>query len=110
MSQTTRREPPKGITSVGIETRTNPYTGEPEFAVYGYGTYDRWSVLAGQQRRLFLDSYPTREAAIAAWPEAGEGQGNAHEGETLEEISGLSSEPPSDFDPMDAGERWDSDY
>jgi hypothetical protein len=43
---------------------------EPEYGVYGYGTYPNSSVLAGQERRSFLNSFPTLEAAQAAYPSA----------------------------------------
>lgn len=42
----------------------------PEYGVYGYGTYPSSSVLAGQQKRVFLGSYETLEEAQTAYPEA----------------------------------------
>ena len=42
----------------------------PEFGVYEYSKYPRSSVLAGQTRRFFLDSYLTLEEARAAYPDA----------------------------------------
>ena len=42
----------------------------PEYGVYEYGVYGRSSVLAGQTRRIFLDSFPTLEEARAAFPDA----------------------------------------
>lgn len=41
-----------------------------EYGVYGYGRYPRHSVLAGQTRRTFLDSFKTLEEAQAAYPQA----------------------------------------
>jgi hypothetical protein len=41
-----------------------------EYGVYEYSTYPRSSVLAGQQRRAWLDSFPTLEQAKSAYPEA----------------------------------------
>lgn len=41
-----------------------------EYGVYEYGTYPRSSVLAGQQRRRWLDSFETLAEAKAAFPEA----------------------------------------
>jgi hypothetical protein len=41
-----------------------------EYGVYQYGKYPRSSVLAGQTRRVFLDSFDTLEEAKAAFPEA----------------------------------------
>lgn len=42
----------------------------PDFGVYEYSTYPRSSVLAGQERRSFLDSFDTLEEAQAAYPTA----------------------------------------
>jgi hypothetical protein len=42
----------------------------PEYGVYEYGRYARSSVLAGQTRRMFLDSFATLEEAQAAFPDA----------------------------------------
>jgi hypothetical protein len=41
-----------------------------EYGVYEYSTYPRSSVLAGQERRVFLDSFETLEQAQAAYPDA----------------------------------------
>ena len=38
--------------------------------VLGWGTYPRGSVLAGQPMKVFLDAFPTEEAARAAYPQA----------------------------------------
>lgn len=40
------------------------------FVVKGYDTYPRHSVLAGQTRISFIDSFMTLEQAKAAYPEA----------------------------------------
>ncbi len=42
----------------------------PQYGVYKYDTYPRSSVLAGQQRRVFMDSFDTEEQALAAYPKA----------------------------------------
>jgi hypothetical protein len=42
----------------------------PNYGVYRYDTYPRHSVLAGQRRRQFLDSFPTLEEAQAKYPGA----------------------------------------
>ena len=75
-----------------------------EYGVYEYGTYPDSSVLAGQERRSFIDRFPTLEEAKAAYPSAeysGEGSGyrEVHIPET----------PPSWFDPANAGESWTDD-
>ena len=51
-------EPAKGA--------TYPAPGEPQtYAIYGYGTYEEWSVNAGLPKRSCLDSgFKTTEAAI----------------------------------------------
>jgi hypothetical protein len=41
-----------------------------EYGVYEYSTYPSSSVLAGQQKRVFLDSFATLSEAQAAYPEA----------------------------------------
>ena len=41
-----------------------------EYGVYEYSTYGGSSVLAGQERRVFLDSFETLDAARAAYPAA----------------------------------------
>jgi hypothetical protein len=40
------------------------------YGVYAYDEYPRHSVLAGQQRRKFLDSFETLEEAQAKYPHA----------------------------------------
>ena len=42
----------------------------PVYGVYEYATYGRSSVLAGQQRRVYLDSFETFKEAAAAFPNA----------------------------------------
>lgn len=86
-----------------------PMAGETyshdEYGVYEYGEYEPWSVLAGQERRSFLDSFPTLEAARAAFPDAEYGAGSGYR-----EVF-IPQSPPEWFDPMDAGEAWgDEDY
>lgn len=44
--------------------------GTTVVAVYRYSTYPRGSVLAGRERREWLDEYATVEEALAAHPEA----------------------------------------
>jgi hypothetical protein len=40
------------------------------YGVYEYSTYPRSSVLAGQERRCFLDRFDTLEEARAKYPKA----------------------------------------
>lgn len=82
--------------------------------VYAHGVYEASSVLAGQARRSFEAYFKTREEAVAAYPNAevlDYSTAPVRFGdESLEDLSGLPSTPPAWFDPMAAGERWDSDY
>lgn len=41
-----------------------------EYGVFEYGRYPSYSVLAGQEKRVFLDSFDTLEEAKEAFPEA----------------------------------------
>jgi hypothetical protein len=82
----------------------NPHaetTGGKPIAVYGIGRYEDWSVLAGQTKRVFLDDFDTVEEAQVAYPDASESG--------LPERARVPINPPSWFDPMDAGERWSED-
>lgn len=40
------------------------------FHVHGWSTYSESSVLAGQQRKVWLNSFDTQEAALKAYPKA----------------------------------------
>ena len=61
---------PAGLTAA-IEFPSRHVTFiEWEFGVYGYGVYPRSSVLAGQERRVWLGGYPTLAAARADYPTA----------------------------------------
>tara|TARA_R100000750_G_scaffold45368_1_gene30450 strand:- start:531 stop:806 length:276 start_codon:yes stop_codon:yes gene_type:complete len=46
------------------------HRGDENYCVYGWGEYPEYSVLAGQPRKVFLNSYKTIEAAQEAYPEA----------------------------------------
>jgi hypothetical protein len=43
------------------------------FCVYGWGTYERGSVLEGQTRKQFVENYATEAEARADYPSAQEG-------------------------------------
>ncbi len=81
------------------------------FVVYGHGRYPRWSVLAGQSRRSCLEEFDTLEEAKKEWPHADPSESTRPVtfGKSLSELSGLSSTPPTWFDPRNAGERWNAD-
>lgn len=73
----------------------------PMLSIYGIGTYERSSVLAGQPMRVFLDYAETVEEAQALHPDAAEGH--------LPPRAEVPLIAPSWFDPMDAGEAWGED-
>lgn len=75
------------------------------FDVYEHSLYEDSSVLAGQPKRVFIDSFQTAEEAKSNYPE-----GEVIEGTTKTDIN-MPENPPSWFDPMDAGESWhENDY
>ena len=74
------------------------------WAVYGHGTFEPTSVLAGQPSRTFLDSFDSVNEAEEKYPDA-----EVVRGSTRVECT-LPATPPSWFDPAAAGERWDEDY
>ena len=83
---------------------SNPHFGkwsQKRVAVYGIGTYEESSVLAGQTKRVFLDDFDTVEEAKAAYPNANESG--------LPERARVPENPPSWFDPSYAGEAWSED-
>jgi hypothetical protein len=47
-----------------------------EYVVYEWGQYEEWSVLAGQERKRYIEAFDTIEKAKLSWPEAEEVQGN----------------------------------
>lgn len=110
-----------GLDSFSVEIKSHPYTGEPQYAVYGYGVYEQGSVLAGQRRKVFIEWCESQEEAQTKSRQLNATvppvflvvePARTYEDEdvSLEELSGLPSCPPKWFDPADAGERWDSDY
>lgn len=48
----------------------NHADGDEPVAVYGFGTYPASSVLAGQVRRVWMDSFRSIEDALKAYPTA----------------------------------------
>jgi len=70
------------------------------YNVYQYDEYEESSLLAGQTRKSFIDSFDTIDEAVIEYPNA-----KVMEFEVF--VSNyLPSVPPSWFDPMDAGEEW----
>jgi hypothetical protein len=74
--------------------------GNDQWAVYSYSEYEDWSVLAGQSRRVFLDSFSSVEEAIAKYPLAQVLDHSTKVRHTMPDT------PPDWFDPLDAGEEW----
>lgn len=88
------------------------YTIEPTvdgaFEVYEHGTYPRHSVLAGSARRTFVDWFHDIASARSRFPEAEVLDGTSKiPGYNTGDL--MPSEPPSWFDPADAGECWGED-
>lgn len=76
------------------------------YGVYRYGTYEDWSVLAGQEKRSSLGTFDTLEEAQAAHPEASwQGEGSCG----FREVN-IPETAPDWFDEANAGERWTDDY
>jgi hypothetical protein len=84
-------------------------TRRDEYAIYEYGEYESWSVLAGQEKRSFIASFETLEFAREQYPEAATDGGKAFPPRMVGPAY-IPVEPPEWFDPMDAGEHWDEDY
>ena len=91
-----------------IELKIEPSMPDHEpYSVYSWGVHEAHSVLAGQPRKVWEDSFDTVEQAKAAFPTA--------------EMSHALLEPVADIGPApanyysgdggfyDAGEYWDDD-
>jgi hypothetical protein len=75
------------------------------FDVHGWGTYARSSVLAGQPRKAWIESYETLEAAQAAYP------GASMSSKWIEPQVSLSHLPDPDLpDPMGDDEEASEGY
>lgn len=72
------------------------------FDVHGFGTYPDSSVLAGQSMKVFLDSFPTAEEALAAYP-------TAEMGHAMLDPVVILSHLPSEDDPV-AGGMYPDDW
>ena len=90
-----------GLVELTIHPTTDEYTGATRWEVYGHGEYEASSVLAGQYRRCYLDSFETAAEALAAYPSA------RLEGPKPPMRSVTDTGPPDWFSPADAGESWD---
>jgi len=75
-----RRRTPKQDIRIEYPSQGATYSNDA-YGVYEYSTYPSHSVLAGQQRRVFLDSFETLEEAKKEYPTA--------------DVSGCGYQPPS---------------
>lgn len=61
----------KPYKTIEQSSRGATYQNDPDtFTVYEISTYPRSSVLAGQQRRLWLDDFQSLDEAKTAYPDA----------------------------------------
>lgn len=94
-----RQHEPYERYTIEVKRGMEPYT------VYGWGTYPRSSVLAGQAMKVFIDSYATREEAETAYPEAAPGSKYTDPQVSLNHL-------PDENDPVPGGmypDDWSSD-
>lgn len=76
--------------------------------LWGYGEYGPTSVLAGQFRRVFIDSWESLDAAKASFAETDLARLSTVEVNIPAEVPHTA---PEWFDPADAGEAWgENDY
>ena len=68
-------------------------------SVYGFGTYPRSSVLAGQTMKRFLAGFDTEAEALAAYPNADVGYRSAHN--TYDHLPGEDDPVPGGMYPDD---------
>ena len=94
------------------------YTIEPdprfpdEVVVWEHGVYPKSSVLAGEDRRSWRDTFKTIEEAKKAYPTAEVMEwstGDSFKGILPEPANDMSQVAPDWFDPANAGEVWHED-
>ena len=73
--------------------------------VYEYGTYPRSSVLAGQERRTWMDEFDTIDAAKLKYPNAVACIGSGYQEPSLDHLP-----DPDGPDPLGDNEREAADY
>jgi hypothetical protein len=102
--------------SINLLQRTHPELEEFELVpegggcwLWGYGTYGRTSVLAGQFKQQRLEYWHELEEALLDCP----GVNHRVDG-TINmrgrELASAGDVAPDWFDPTYAGERWDDEY
>ena len=81
---------------------TLQYDGTHTVSAYGWSTYERNSVLAGQPKKQWLESYDTEEDARKDYPDAQFSSKWTEPQVSLNHLPG-----PDDYDPQ---ENWPNDY
>jgi hypothetical protein len=76
------------------------FYGEAIYTVCELTTYEASSVLAGQEKKQFVDEFDSLDSAKAEYPNAQVIEGRYIPGNNMSDI------PPSWFDPTYAGEEW----
>jgi len=89
--------------SLGLAVEPDRFGDGVMVWLWGFGTYEPHSVLAGQPMISRLEAFTSLEDARRAWPDV----------EVLDyvprPVAQVSQIPPRWFDPAAAGERWDED-
>jgi hypothetical protein len=81
------------------------FKGEMDgYSLIGHGEYTDSSMLAGQYAQAKLDFFATLEEAQAKYPNVPISEDAPLSGKFL---TGVPTNPPSDWSPADAGESWD---
>ena len=84
--------------------------GRGRYVVKGYGIYEKYSVLAGQTKIVFLGSFDTEDAAREAYPLLPT-DGTEYSSKFMDRgLNYIPKNPPAWFDETICGERWDEDY
>ena len=93
------------VTELELVPEQDKYSG-PCVWLWGYGTYERGSVLSGQHKEVRIECYDTVEKAKEDWPLVPVRDDGTVNSKFLSAPM-LPSCPPNDFDPAYAGESWD---
>ena len=82
-----RRREVKPYKTIEFASRRATYRHRDGYTVYQIDEYPSSSVLAGQQRRSFLDTYPTLAEAKAAYPDVQLIEGTTYRSPDLSHLS-----------------------
>ena len=97
---------PEGMSSSTYFTIEPSVVGlgiDNEFTVYEWGTYDRSSVLAGQQKKSYRDTFQTVALALEAYPKADVMEWTVSANNTFDHL-------PDEDDPISDAERFERAY